>query len=133
MKNRVIFLVLTFVVLMTFKSVALLAQEIQSGHGQPEPPMAGVHWAKGQTPDHGAKAGGSGSSPNLSLHGGNIMFTAQTTAIFWGQNWGNATFIGDKISGLDTFYSDIGYSAYARTSDEYTDAIGPVSQTPGQL
>ncbi len=68
MKNRVIFLVLTFVVLMTVESVALLAQDIQSGHGRPEPPMAGIHWAKGQAPHHGAKAGGAGNSDLYGPH-----------------------------------------------------------------
>jgi len=57
------------------------------------------------------------------------MFTAQTTAIFWGQNWSNSTFVGDKVTGLGVFYNGIGYSAYADTSDEYTDASGHVSDT----
>src|SRR5262245_10144881 len=68
-------------------------------------------------------------SPNSPWHRGDIMFTVQTTAIFWGQNWSNVTFAGDKISGLDDFYNGIKYSPYARTSDEYTDANGSVSDT----
>src|SRR5205807_918073 len=101
------------------------AQDSQDGKGKPEPPAV-VHWAKGQAPDHGAKAK---SSPNMSWHGGNIIFTTQTTAIFWGPNWNNTAFKGDKIGGLDAFYRGIGYSTYARTSDEYTDASGPVTDT----
>src|SRR5438477_12362331 len=101
MKNRVVFLVLTFAVLMTFESVVLFAEDIQSGHGQAEPPMARIQWARGEAPGHTATTS---SSPNLTWHGGNIMFTAQTTAIFWGKNWNNSTFRGDKISGLDSFY-----------------------------
>src|SRR5438046_7851275 len=117
MKNRlaVLFLVLVSI---TFQPARLRAQESQSGHGQPEPPMAGIHWAKGQGP---AGAGGAGSSPNMTSHGGPIMFTTETKAIFWGLNWNNSSFVSDKIDGLDSFYFGIGYSAYAVTSNDYTD------------
>jgi hypothetical protein len=129
MRSCILFLVLMFVSLLPFQSVPLFAQDTQSGHGNSEPPMAGIHWARGQAPDHSARPGGSSGSPNLIWHGGNIMFTAETTPIFWGQNWSNPTFTGDKFSGLDAFYRGIGYSTYAYTSDEYTDANGPVSDT----
>ena len=127
MRSCYVFLVLIFVSSLPFQSVPLFAQDAQSGHGNPEPPMAGVQWAKGHEPDHGAKTGSANGSPNMTWHGGNIMFTTETTSIFWGQNWNNLT--GDKLSGLDAFYSGIGYSTYSDTSDEYTDANGPVSDT----
>jgi len=130
MRSCIVFLVLMMVVAcLTFLSVPLFAQDAQSGHGNPEPPMAGIHWARGQAPDHSARSGESGSSPNLIWHGGNIMFTADTTAIFWGQSWANDAFKSDKVSGLDAFYSGIGGSPYARTSDEYTDSSGAVTDT----
>jgi hypothetical protein len=48
------------------------------------------------------------------------------TAIFWGPKWSNnATFVGDKISGLDLFYSGIGNSNYASTCSEYTASNNP--------
>ena len=84
MKNCIIFLVLTSVGLLPFESVPLFAQDAQSGHGNPEPPRAGIHWARGQAPDPSARTADACVSPNLIWHGGNIMVTAQTTAIFWG-------------------------------------------------
>ena len=58
-------------------------------------PMAGIQWAKDHVPDQHARTGGASSSPNLIYHGGPIMNTAAVTAIFWGQGWNNATFMGD--------------------------------------
>ena len=86
MKSCVMFLILMLVGIMPFQPVSLSAQDVRSGHGNPEPPMAGIQWARGHAPDHSAHAGGaSSSSPNLIWHGGNIMFTTETTSIFWGQ------------------------------------------------
>ena len=105
-----------------FTSTALLAQEAESGHGKPEPLMAGIHWAKGHAPKNG---GGSGSSPLLIDHRGNIMQNVQPVeAIFWGLNWSSGSFIGDKIAGIDTFYSGIGNSTYAHTCSEYSGPAG---------
>ena len=109
MRNCIVFLVLISVALLPFQSVPLIAQDAQSGHGNPEPPIAGIHWARGQAPDHGARGGGASASPNVIWHGGDIMFTADTTAIFWGQSWANDAFKSDKVSGLDAFYSGIGF------------------------
>src|SRR5262245_58847483 len=104
----------------------LPAQDAQSDHGRPEPKMAGVHWAKGQAPNSSGKPS---RSPQLLYHGGPILFTTQATAIFWGPSWNNSSFAGDKITGLDTFYSGIGYTPYARTNLEYGDANGKVTDT----
>jgi hypothetical protein len=49
---------------------------------------------------------------------------AAVTAIFWGTKWANASFVGDKITGLDSFYGGIGGSNYAKTNTEYTDTTG---------
>lgn len=96
-----------------------------------EPPMLGIHWARGANPGQGA-----GSSPLMSYHNGDIMPTAVTKAIFWGTNWGSASFVGDKITGLDSWYVGMSNSNYAKTSDEYTglngtDQVGPLTSYIG--
>jgi hypothetical protein len=66
--------VLVFAVLL---SVPLgFAQEAQNGHGRPEPPMLGIHWAKGFA--------GPRSSANMTWHNGAIMATASAGVIYWG-------------------------------------------------
>jgi hypothetical protein len=92
------------------------------GH-QHEPPMLGIHWAKG------AKPGGQ-ARPNRALmtyHGGVIMPTANTGAIFWGTSW--PSYSGDKITGTDSWYIGFNGSNYAKTSDEYTGSNGTVGPT----
>jgi hypothetical protein len=59
-------------------------------------------------------------------HGGKIMPTAVTEAIFWGSSWSNSAFVGDKITGLDSFYVGFSSSHYAKASDEYTGTNGQV-------
>src|SRR6202051_1655858 len=86
-----------------------------------EPPKRGIHWAKGHKPSRG------GGSPDMIWHSGAIMTTAATAAIFWGPSW--VTSPGDKISGMDTWYSGFGNSNYAGTSDEYTGTNGQVTST----
>jgi hypothetical protein len=48
--------------------------------------------------------------------------------VYWGSRW-NTSFAGDKVSGLNTLYSGIGGTAYARTNGEYTDGSGSVDTT----
>jgi hypothetical protein len=112
MKNR---LLQTLAVVLPLTSIPLFAQD---GH-RPEPPMAGVHWAKGEAP-----TGQAGTSPNLNYHSGPIMPTAVVQPIFWGPSWGNANFVGDKISGLEDFYRGMAASGYANTVNEYKDSSG---------
>ena len=87
-----------------------------SGQGAHEPPMLGVHYARGQ--------GGSSGSVLMTLNGGDVMPTAVTEAIFWGTSWANSSFVGDKISGIDSWYSGFGNSNYAGTSNEYAGTAG---------
>ena len=87
-----------------------------------EPPMAGIHWARGEQ-----QARGGSKSPNLVYHRGPVMHGTAVEPIFWGSSWSNASFAGDKISGVQTFYSGIGASTYASTNTEYTDSTGSVS------
>src|SRR5262249_5685264 len=85
-----------------------------------EPPMKGIHWARGQAPASRPPA-----SPNLVYHGGPVMESgAYVEPIFWGTSWGSSAFVGDKITGMQLFYGTIGGSHYAATNSEYTDASG---------
>lgn len=89
-----------------------------------EPPL----WAAaplGLVQTHGkAGRGGGGTGQNLVYHGGQIMNDAAVTAIYWGTNWANSSFAGDKITGLDSFYRGIGGSSYIGTNTEYNGSNG---------
>jgi hypothetical protein len=67
------------------------------------------------------------SNPNMTYHGGVIMPTANIHPIFWGTSWPSYT--GDKMTGIDSFYSGWSGSNYAKTSDEYTGSNGQVGAT----
>jgi hypothetical protein len=54
---------------------------------------------------------------------------AVTKAIFWGPSWTNSTFVGDKIDGLDSWYTGFNGSRYAMTSDEYSGTNGLVGSS----
>ncbi len=101
----------------------------QGGHGpaQPpgDPPMLGIHWARGQSKTRG--------SPDMTWHGGGVLPTTAVEAIYWGTSWSSPSFVGDKIGGLDAFYSGIGGSSYAATSTEYAGANGQVTTAVGYL
>lgn len=104
-------------------------QDLSTLSGRPEPPMLGIHWARGFDPlarIHEAKsgAGHKGSNPDMTYHGGKILTTTDAKAIFWGTSWGSYT--GDKITGMDTWYTGFSSSNYAKTSDEYTGSNGQV-------
>ena len=104
-------------------------QDLSTLHGQAQPPMLGIHWARGFDPFPRANEAKSGPfarrrSPNMTYHGGKIMPTADTQAIFWGTSWG--TYTGDKITGTDSWYVGFSGSNYAKTSDEYTGTNGQV-------
>src|SRR3954468_14346091 len=92
--------------------------------GQPHggPPNAVIHWARGEAP-----AARPNASPNLVYHGGPVMHGTFVEPIFWGTRWSNASFVGDKISGLQSFYGTVSGSSYAATNSEFTDAAGHVS------
>ena len=94
------------------------------------PPMLGIHWSRDFEPNARAAneaaqpAARARRSPNMTYHGGVIMPTANTEAIFWGTSWGS--YSGDKITGMDTWYTGFSNSNYAKTSDEYTGSNGQV-------
>jgi hypothetical protein len=101
-----------------------------------EPPMKGIHWSREA---HAARqwlqdeSNADRRQANMTYHGGKIMTTAVTKVIFWGPSWANATFVGDKITGLDSWYTGHNNSNYAKTVDEYTGFNGTVgAQTTHQ-
>src|SRR5690242_13977677 len=94
-----------------------------------DPPMLGIHWAPDFHPNvravqEAAPAARVRRSPNMTYHGGVIMPSSNTKAIFWGTSWG--TYTGDKITGMDSWYTGFSNSNYAKTSDEYTGSNGQV-------
>lgn len=115
--------------------VVAFAQAAQSSHPAPqdlsttdEPPMLGIHWARGLEPNarvREAAKGGGGKSPDMTYHGGKILPTVVTQSIFWGTSW--ASDAGDKITGIDAWYQGFNNSNYAKTSDEYQGSNGYVT------
>jgi len=93
------------------------------------PPMLGIHWAR----EHAANHARPSKSPVMTYHGGKIMTTAVTQAIFWGPSWANANFAADKITGLDLWYQGHSNSNYAKTVDEYTGSNGTVGAVTTHL
>ena len=85
-----------------------------------DPPMRGIHWARGAAPAPPA------ASPDLIWHNGAIMNSTFVQAIYWGTSWASASFVGDKVSGLDAFYSGIGGTTFANTWSEYSGTNGQV-------
>ncbi len=107
-------------------------QDLSSLNGSHEPPMLGIHWARGFTPFARPPA----RNVNMTYHGGVIMPSTVSEAIFWGPSWANSSFVGDKITGLDSWHSGFSNSNYAKTSDEYTGSngqVGPVVTHNGHL
>jgi len=88
---------------------------------QGEPPMKGIHWTRDMA---GAQLHLARTSTNMTYHNGKIMPTVVSKAIFWGPSWVNSTFVGDKITGLDSWYTGHIGSNYAATVNEYTDTVG---------
>jgi hypothetical protein len=96
----------------------------QGMHGAPE------HLLHGKEA-HGG--GGGGGSPLMTSHGGAILASNKTEAIFWGSQWSTASFAGDKITGLDSFFQGFGGSSYAAASTEYTGTNGRVTSASTYL
>ena len=104
--------------------------------GPNDPPMLGIHWAKGFEPSYrvleegrqnesGSHGSRTSKSPLMTNHGGKIMTVANTQAIFWGPGW--TTNPGDKITGMDSWYQGFGNSTYAAASNEYAGNNGQVT------
>ena len=111
-----------------------VAEETDPQPVDADPPMLGVQLTRDQAAlqdqqGDSALARRTPRSANMTYHGGKIMPTAVTKNIFWGPSWTNATFAGDKITGLDSWYSGHSNSNYAKTVDEYTGTNGTVGAT----
>ena len=99
-----------------------------------EPEILGAHWTREFSQSRQAKTAARTSSPNMTYHGGKIMPTAVMQTIFWGPSWANSTFVADKFTGLDSWYSGHSNSNYAKTVDEYTGTngtVGPITSYNG--
>jgi hypothetical protein len=107
-------------------SLVVAAIASSEAYGSPTPrlhagPESGIVLSRGNANPHG------GGSPQLLYHGGSVLtVNAQVTAVFWGPSWASQSFAADKITGLDSFYSGVGGTAYVGTNTEYTDSTGNV-------
>ncbi|MFN8619766.1 MAG: hypothetical protein U0869_03330 [Chloroflexota bacterium] len=125
------------VLLLTIGSAAMAAGpshgtgrwNVKAGH------KGGIVRARGavkevQGPWRGATRTAS-TNPNMTNHGGPVMTSVTTAAIFWGPKWGDGTtaFAGDKIAGLNAFYGGWDNSGYAGTVTEYTSAGSSATAT----
>jgi hypothetical protein len=100
-------------------------RETEDRTAQGEPEVLGVHWARDFAPARSARV----RNANMTYHGGKIMTTAVSKAIFWGPSWSSSSFVLDKITGLDNWYEGHSNSNYAKTVDEYTGSNGQVGAT----
>jgi hypothetical protein len=92
------------------------------------PPSVAAGPAFGFVPSHNAnQATSSGHVFLLQWYGGPVMHSTTVVPVYWGSSWTNTSFAGDKITGLDTFYSGVGGTSYARTNGEYYDLSGNVN------
>jgi hypothetical protein len=113
---------LVVLVLSAMLVVGLAATAAQAQGGSPVVKSAeafGIVWTHGNAGGHANPH----QSPNLIYHGGPVQTSGTTVLpIFWGTSWGTSA--GDKITGLNSFYSNVGRSAYVDTNTEYTDSSG---------
>jgi hypothetical protein len=112
---------------------ACLACLVAAGAGAAGgPPSVAAGPAFGFVPSQNANQAGPARSKHLMLlqwYGGPVMHSTTVAPVFWGSRWSNSSFVGDKITGLDYFYSHVGGTAYSRTNGEYYDGDGNVNTT----
>ena len=77
---------------------------------------------------HAAGPAAGGKVFPLKWGGGPVMHSTTVVPVYWGTKWSDSSFAA-KISGLDTFYTGVGGTAYAKTNSEYTDGSGNVDTT----
>jgi hypothetical protein len=86
--------------------------------------------ASGFVPALGASTRAPARRVSLLLwHNGPVMHSTTVVPVFWGSNWNNSTFRGDKVTGLDYWYSHVGGTPYLHTNSEYYDGSGNVNTT----
>jgi hypothetical protein len=83
--------------------------------------------AHGFVPSRNASRAARTRVSQLVWHNGPVMHATSVVPVYWGSHWSNSSFVGDKVSGLNTLYSAIGGTAYARTNGEYSDGSGSVN------
>jgi len=83
--------------------------------------------AHGFIPSRHANAAARARISQLIWHNGPVMHATTVVPVYWGSQWGNSSFVGDKVTGLNTLYSGIGGTPYARTNGEYSDSSGNVN------
>jgi len=113
---------------------ACLACLVAAGAGAAGgPPSVAASPAFGFVPSHNvANAGAARTRGHVQLlqwYGGPVMHSTTVVPVFWGSGWSNSSFAGDKITGLDSLYSNIGGTPYARTNGEYYDGVSNVNTT----
>lgn len=94
------------------------------------PPQVTAGPARGLVMAHGAArpVNGAKPTPNMTYHGGKIMPTAVTKAFFRGTSWGS--YSGDKVTGIDSWYTGFSGSNYENTVNEYTGIGGKAGSSP---
>ena len=115
-----------------FDLLGNLTTDDELNHQNDSPPMLGIHWTREVFNKRPALLGGGGlglGNPNMTYHNGKIMTTAVSKAIFWGPSWANASFVGDKVTGLDQWYTAHSGSNYAKTVNEWTGTNGQVQSS----
>ena len=130
MKHRALAALVGTAVLATSLSLAAApagARPAARLHVQADPVLHGQVAAKG------VRAKSVRRSANMTYHGGKILTTAVSKAIFWGPSWTNSAFVADKISGLDSWYTGQSGSNYAATSNEWTDTVNGGHQVGSTL
>jgi hypothetical protein len=116
-------ILLTSACLTELDSVDQAATGEQGLHGAPEH----LNFQKDAKPS----GGGGGGSPLMTLHGGTVLASNKTLAIFWGATW--AGYTGDKITGMDDFFNGFGGSNLAAASTEYAGTNGQVTTSSTYL
>ena len=80
---------------------------------------------------HYAKPGGGGGSVDMTSHGGTVLTSNHTQAIFWGTSWASDS--SDIKSGIDSFFSGWGGSKMAGDSTEYSGTNGQVTTSSSKI
>ena len=126
---------------MSFKSIAAAmlatiaaaAAVAAGGNAAGTPAKVASGPAGGFIPSRNANhAGGGGKLYPLLWHNGVVKHSTTVVPVFWGSRWSSSSFVGDKVSGLDSLYKGIGNTAYLRTNGEYYDASGSVGLGVGK-
>jgi hypothetical protein len=124
-------------------AVALVAACTESDQAPTSPPTdpslsAGENGLQGKPGPHIFLRRGFARKPggtvNMTFHGGTVLPTSKSMAIFWGSPWtSDAAFTADKVTGLDDFFSHFGGSSFAGTNTEYSGTNGQVTKAMSYL